>query len=191
MITMEELLALMVRQGGSDLHLSVASPPRIRVNGMLMAVETTPLDADDTRRLATSVLNSDQIANLDREFELDCSFGLEGYGRFRANIFYQQGSVAGVLRAIPNDVPTFEVLGMPPAVCERICAMRAGLVQPFGGIASDHVLPDEKLEERANRREFSSLGGGAARIVKRGKPASDLPRGNGAQSERGSRVLRR
>ena len=62
MITMEELLALMVRQGGSDLHISVGSPPRVRVDGVLLAVEYPPLNAEDTRRLSTSVLTSDQIA---------------------------------------------------------------------------------------------------------------------------------
>ncbi len=136
MITMEELLALLVRQGGSDLHLSVASPPRIRVHGMLLPVDSDPLDPDDTRRLATSVLNSDQIARLDRDLELDCSFGLEGYGRFRANVFYQQGAVAGVLRSIPSEIPSFEALGMPAQVCERICALRAGLILVTGATGS-------------------------------------------------------
>ena len=78
MITMEELLALMVRQGGSDLHISNGSPPRIRVDGQLLPVEHPSLTPDETRRLSTSILNSDQIAKLDRELELDCSFGLEG-----------------------------------------------------------------------------------------------------------------
>ena len=136
MITMEELLALMVRQGGSDLHLSVGSPPRIRVHGMLMPVESEELGPDDARRLATSVLNSDQIARLDRDLELDCSFGLEGYGRFRANVFYQQGGVAAVLRSIPSEIPNFEALGMPISVCERICALRAGLVLVTGATGS-------------------------------------------------------
>lgn len=136
MITMEELLSLMVRQGGSDLHLSVNSPPRIRVDGMLLPVEAPALQPDDTRRLATSVLNSDQIATLDRDLELDCSFGLEGHGRFRANVFYQQGSVAAVLRAIPDQIPTFEKLGMPLEVCNRVCGMRAGLVLVTGATGS-------------------------------------------------------
>lgn len=136
MITMEELLALLVRQGGSDLHISVSSPPRIRVHGMLMPVDTATLEPDDTRRLSTSVLNSDQIARLDRDLELDCSFGLEGYGRFRANVFYQQGSVACVLRSIPSEIPNFEALGMPVPVCERICSMRAGLILVTGATGS-------------------------------------------------------
>ena len=116
MITMEELLALMVRQGGSDLHVTVGSPPRIRIDGSLLPVEHPPLDGEDTRRLATSVLTSDQIAQLDRDLELDCSFGLEGYGRFRVNVFFQQGAVACVMRSLPSEIPNFEMLGMPVAV---------------------------------------------------------------------------
>lgn len=136
MITMEELLALMLRQGGSDLHISVGSPPRIRVDGQLLPVEYAELAPDDTRKLATSVLTGDQIAKLDRDMELDCSFGLEGHGRFRANVFFQQGSVACVLRAIPHETPNFEQLGMPLQVCEKICAMRAGLVLVTGATGS-------------------------------------------------------
>lgn len=136
MITMEELLALMVRQGGSDLHISISTPPRIRIDGELLPVEHAPLTADETRRLATSVLTSDQIAKLDRDMELDCSFGLEGSGRFRANVFYQQGAVAAVMRAIPTATPDFEKLGMPRAVCERICNMNSGLILVTGATGS-------------------------------------------------------
>jgi len=136
MITMEELLALMVRQGGSDLHVSVNSPPRIRIDGELLPVEHPALTADDTRRLATSILNSDQIARLDRELELDCSFGLEGSGRFRANVFFQQSAVAAVMRSIPHAIPDFDRLGMPRPVCEKICNMNSGLVLVTGATGS-------------------------------------------------------
>ena len=136
MITMEELLSLLVRQGGSDLHISVNSPPRIRVDGMLLPVDCPPLTPEDTRRLATSVLTSDQIAKLDRELELDCSFGLTDQGRFRANVFYQQGTCASVMRLIPTKIATFEQLGLPKVVCERICSLRAGLVLVTGATGS-------------------------------------------------------
>ncbi|MBK8178503.1 MAG: type IV pilus twitching motility protein PilT [Planctomycetes bacterium] len=136
MITMEELLALLIRQGGSDLHITVASPPRIRVDGVLLPVECPALSPDDTRRLATSVLTSDQIAKLDRELELDCSFGLSDQGRFRANIFHQQGAVAAVMRLIPTKIATFEQLGLPRQVCERICSLRSGLVLVTGSTGS-------------------------------------------------------
>jgi twitching motility protein PilT len=151
MITMEELLALLVRQGGSDLHLSTNSPPRIRVDGILLPVDCPPLTAEDTRRLATSVLTSDQIAKLDREFELDCSFGLNEQGRFRANVFYQQGAVASVMRLIPTKIASFEQLGMPRVVCERICAMRAGLVLVTGATGSGKSTSLAAMIDHINR----------------------------------------
>ncbi len=157
MITMEELLSLMLRQGGSDLHISMGSSPRIRVDGQLLPVEYKPLDAEDTRRLTTSILTSDQIARLDRELKLDCSFGLEGHGRFRVNAFFQQGSVAAVLRAIPHDTPTFEQLGLPKAVCERICNMRAGLVLVTGATGSGKSTSLAAMIDHINRHRRSHI----------------------------------
>ncbi len=151
MITMEELLTLLVRQGGSDLHISVNSPPRIRVDGMLLPVDCPPLSPEDTRRLATSVLTSDQIAKLDREYELDCSFGLADQGRFRANVFFQQGSVAAVMRLVPTKIATFEQLGLPKAVCERICSLRAGLVLVTGATGSGKSTSLASMIDHINR----------------------------------------
>ncbi|MFT5291737.1 MAG: twitching motility protein PilT [Planctomycetota bacterium] len=136
MITMEDLLALLVRKGGSDLHLSANSPPRLRIDGVLVPVETEPLTPEDTRRLSTSVLTSDQIARLDRDMEIDCSFELEGQGRFRANVFHQRGTVATVMRLVPHEIASFGQLGLPKEICERICGMRSGLVLVTGSTGS-------------------------------------------------------
>ena len=136
MISMEDLLVLMVRKDGSDLHISAGSPPRIRVDGTLVPVDTPPLTPEDTRRLATSVLTQEQIATLDRDYELDCSFELADQGRFRANVFFQRGSVACVLRLVPNTLLTFEQLGLPLDVCERLCNLRSGLVLVCGATGS-------------------------------------------------------
>lgn len=136
MITMEELLALMVRQRGSDLHVSVGSPPRIRVDGELLPVECDTLTEEDSRRLVTSILNTEQIARFDADRELDCSIGLEGFGRFRVNVFHQQGAAACVLRSIPSVTPDFETLGVPVETARRICAMQSGLVLVTGATGS-------------------------------------------------------
>ncbi len=157
MITMEELLALMVRQGGSDLHISVGSPPRIRVDGVLLPVEHPPLDGEDTRRLATSILTSDQIARLDRDLDLDCSFGLEGHGRFRVNVFYQQGAAACVLRAIPSAIPNFEMLGMPVDVCQRLCSLHSGLVLVTGATGSGKSTSLAAMIDYINRNRQAHI----------------------------------
>ncbi len=157
MITMEDLLALLVRKGGSDLHISIHSPPRIRIDGVLVPVETGTLNAEDTRRLATSVLTSDQIAKLDRDLELDCSFELEGQGRFRANVFFQRGAVAMVLRLVPHEIASFEELGMPRDVCERICGLRAGLVLVTGATGSGKSTSLAAMIDHINRQRQSHI----------------------------------
>lgn len=157
MITMEELLSLMVRQGGSDLHISTNSAPRIRIDGELLAVDHPPLAPEDTRRLATSVLTSEQIAKLDRDWELDCSFGLEGFGRFRANVFYQQGAVGAVMRSIPHAVPDFEKLGMPRAVCERICNLPSGLVLVTGATGSGKSTSLAAMIDHINKTQAGHI----------------------------------
>lgn len=151
MITMEDLLALMVRKGGSDLHLRVETPPRIRVDGVLLPVDHPPLTAEDTRRLATSVLTTDQIARLDRDLELDCSFGLDGHGRFRANVFYERSSVGCALRLVPHEIAGFEQLGLPIDVCERLCGLRAGLVLVTGATGSGKSTSLAAMVDHINR----------------------------------------
>jgi twitching motility protein PilT len=151
MITMEDLLALLVRKGGSDLHISIHSPPRLRIDGILVPVECGDLTPEDTRRLATSVLTSDQVAKLDRDLELDCSFELEGQGRFRANVFYQRGAVAMVLRLVPHAIANFDQLGMPREVCERLCGLRAGLVLVTGATGSGKSTSLAAMVDYINR----------------------------------------
>ncbi len=153
MITMEDLLALVVRKGGSDLHISANSPPRIRVDGVLIPVETEPLTPDDTRRLATSVLTSDQIAKLDRDLELDCSFELEGQGRFRANVFHQRGTVACALRLVPHEIADFDKLGLPRKVCERLCGLSSGLVLVTGATGSGKSTTLASMVDLINRTQ--------------------------------------
>ena len=136
MVSMEELLNLMVQRGGSDLHLTVGSPPRIRVDGKLVDTEYDPLMPEVTKKLVYSVLGADQVAKLEKELELDFSFGVANLGRFRTNAFLQRGTVAAVLRVIPFEVFDFETIGLPSKVCEWICNLPRGLVLCTGATGS-------------------------------------------------------
>ena len=97
-VTIEELLQILVDRGGSDLHISAGSPPKCRVDGTLYNTEHEVLRPDAAKNLIYSFLTTDQVARFEKNFELDMSFGVEGFGRFRVNVFYQRGSVASVLR---------------------------------------------------------------------------------------------
>jgi twitching motility protein PilT len=135
-VTIEELLQVLVDRNGSDLHLSAGSPPKIRVDGSLVNVELDPLRPEDTKSLIYSFLTGDQIARFEKDFEVDLSFGVEGLGRFRVNVFYQRGTVAAVLRVIPYNVKTFEQLGLPRDICVEVASLPRGLVLFTGATGS-------------------------------------------------------
>ncbi len=136
MYTLEELLQTMVDKNASDLHLTAGSPPRIRVDGELKALGEEMLAPEDTQRLVYGILDSEQIARFEQDWELDLSFGISGVGRFRTNVFFQRGAVGAVMRVIPYNIKGFDELGLPRDVCERLCSLPRGLVLVTGATGS-------------------------------------------------------
>ncbi|HLD35345.1 MAG TPA: type IV pili twitching motility protein PilT, partial [Planctomycetota bacterium] len=110
MVSLEELLLLLVKKGGSDLHIAAGVPPRIRVDGDLVPTDNEPMSPDDTQKIIYGLLNTNQISKFERELELDMSFGIESIGRFRVNVFRQRGNVGAVMRIIPYSIKNFEQL---------------------------------------------------------------------------------
>jgi twitching motility protein PilT len=135
-ITLSELLKKLAEFGGSDLHLTTNSPPQVRVDGHLRALEGYKvLTSADTKQLAYSVLTDAQKHRFEENLELDFSFGVKGLSRFRANIFNQRGAVGAVFRAIPYEIKPFEALGLPPIVKE-MCNKPRGLILVTGPTGS-------------------------------------------------------
>jgi twitching motility protein PilT len=134
-ITLSELLKKMIELGGSDLHLSTNSAPRVRVHGKLRPLDMPPLTAADTKALAYSVLTDVQKHRLEENLELDFSFGLKSLARFRGNIFHQRGAVAAVFRTIPWEIKSFDALALPATV-RTLCAKPRGLVLVTGPTGS-------------------------------------------------------
>ncbi|MHC4162599.1 MAG: type IV pilus twitching motility protein PilT, partial [Planctomycetota bacterium] len=136
MIGIEELLQIMVQRGGSDLHVTAGAPPKVRVDGSLVSTEHDTLTPDETKKIVYSVLTSEQIAKFERDLELDLSFGIDGLGRFRTNVFLQRGATGAVFRVIPYAIQSFAELGLPEDVCEMFCALPKGLVLVTGATGS-------------------------------------------------------
>jgi len=134
--SLSELLKRMVDSGGSDLHITTNSPPRIRVHGALKPCEDLPvLGPADTKQLAYSILTDAQKHRFEENLELDFSFGIKNIARFRGNLFNQRGAVAGVFRVIPFEIKTFEQLGLPPVV-RKLCEKPRGLILVTGPTGS-------------------------------------------------------
>ena len=136
MPTLQDLLKVMIDKGGSDLHITAGSPPRIRVNGKLLPLEQLPpLTPVDTKQMAYTVLTDAQKHTFEEGNELDFSFGLKGLSRFRGNLFVQRGATGGVFRTIPFKIKTFQELGLPPIV-EELSKKPRGLILITGPTGS-------------------------------------------------------
>ena len=134
-LTLSELLKKMIEMGGSDLHITTNSPPRIRVDGHLRPLDLPLLNAAETKQLAYSVLTDAQKHRFEEQLELDFSFGIKGLARFRANLFNQRGAVGCVFRTIPWEIKTFEQLNLPP-VLKMLCEKPRGLILVTGPTGS-------------------------------------------------------
>src|SRR3989475_5733328 len=134
-ISLSELLKKMIEMGGSDLHITTNSAPRVRVHGRLRPLDMPPLTATDTKSLAYSVLTDAQKHRFEENLELDFSFGLKNLARFRGNIFNQRGAVGAVFRSIPYEIKNFDALSLPPVV-KTLCDKPRGLVLVTGPTGS-------------------------------------------------------
>lgn len=118
MLEIQELLQLVFDRAASDLHLKAGQPPIIRVAGKLIKSTLSPLTKDEVQRLIFSIITSEQRKQLEQTYELDCSFGLDGIGRFRVNVYKDRGSYAAALRVVASRIPSLDELNLPPIVKE-------------------------------------------------------------------------
>jgi twitching motility protein PilT len=148
---LDHLLRYSVAQGASDLHLSVGSPPAIRVLGALVPLEgAAVLNGSDTRRLVRGALTRRQRERLDERGELATSYSVAGVGRFRVGAFVQRNSLSAVFRAVPHQVPDLGELGLPPVV-ETLAEARSGLVLVSGAQGAGTSTTVAALVGRINR----------------------------------------
>ncbi|MGA2986538.1 MAG: PilT/PilU family type 4a pilus ATPase [Terriglobia bacterium] len=136
------ILGIMLRAGShvSDLIFSPGRLPQVEQSGQLMPVKIPgmpPLRAEDTARFAAHLIGTNPVAmeKLRTDGSCDISYSLPGQSRFRVNIFTQRGSYAIVMRVIPNVIPSFSSLNLPPQLIE-IVGLKNGIVLVTGPTGS-------------------------------------------------------
>ncbi len=134
-VTIHQLLKTLVDQGGTDLHITTNSPPQIRIDGKMVPLQVPPMTASETKNLIYSVLTDSQKHRFEENLELDFSFGVKGLARFRANVFFQRGAVAGAFRTIPWEIKGVNDLGLPDVVA-TLCEKPRGLILVTGPTGS-------------------------------------------------------
>jgi twitching motility protein PilT len=131
---------LQVSKQVSDLIFSPGRPPQVELNGQLKEVNISGVGRllpDATRRIAADLIGKNDLVagKLEKEGSTDLSYSLPGIARFRVNIFRQRGTFAIVMRVIPQNVPDFESLNLPPQLGE-ISDLRNGIVLVTGPTGS-------------------------------------------------------
>jgi len=137
-----QLITAMLKSGGhiSDLIFSPGRAPQVEVSGQLVELKFKGLEClkpEDTRGIAYELMgkNEHPIRKLEQDGSADLSYGISGVGRFRVNIFRQRGTCAIVMRVIPDKIPSFEDLRLPPTL-EEIVELRNGIVLVTGPTGS-------------------------------------------------------
>lgn len=129
----DEILRVIDKYKASDLHITVGSPPVMRVNGKLIRIGDKILTSEDTTMMVQSLLtNSSLKERLEEDKEVDFAFSKSNLGRYRVNVFKQRNTYAIAIRVLPLEVPTMEELHLPAEILKGLVENKKGLVLVTG-----------------------------------------------------------
>jgi twitching motility protein PilT len=151
------MLVTLVESRGSDLHLTVGSPPMIRVDGSLRPLPGFgKLNSADTALLARAAVSPEQWEIFQRDQELDFAHSIVGVSRYRGNLYVQRNSCGAVFRAIPHTIKPLDELGMPDSV-SRFAHLPRGLVLVTGPTGSGKTTTLASILDLANRSRAAHI----------------------------------
>ncbi|MBF0099009.1 MAG: PilT/PilU family type 4a pilus ATPase [Magnetococcales bacterium] len=150
------LLRTLKDRGGSDLFLTAGFPPAAKLDGRMTRLNENPLSPAATQILARTLMNDRQNKEFDASKE--CNFAIQpaDLGRFRVNVFVQQGRTGLVLRTIATTIPDFDTLGLPPVLKEVVMA-KTGLILVVGGTGSGKSTTLAAMLGVRNRHSYGHI----------------------------------
>ena len=151
-----DLLKLMVLKNASDLFITAGVPPCLKVDGKITPVTKQALTPDESRGFAYGIMNEDQRRSFEEDNECNFAIHPKKIGRFRVNVFVQQGMVGMVLRTIETRIPKFEELNLPPVLAE-IAMVQRGLVLFVGGTGTGKSTSLAALIGYRNENSFGHI----------------------------------
>ncbi|MEN6358019.1 MAG: ATPase, T2SS/T4P/T4SS family [Armatimonadota bacterium] len=155
-VELEKLVMMAYSRGASDLHLLVGEPPTLRIDGVLERTDITPLTANETRAIASAVMSSDKIEQIEREggaVERSITFG-EVAARFC--VARVSGDISISVRLIPTSVPSVDMLGLPKGLIEAGKAPM-GLIVFSGRIGSGKSTAAYSLLDHINSNSSANI----------------------------------
>jgi twitching motility protein PilT len=156
MTPMEDLLRLVIDEGGSDLHVSVGAPPTVRLHGQLIKLDLPTLTSADTESLARSIASETHLQRVNEEGSVDFGFTFRERNRFRVSVYRQKGHLGLALRLVPGKLMTPDQIGLPAAVRELLRLPR-GLVLVTGPTGSGKTTTLASMLDAINAQSQSHI----------------------------------
>jgi twitching motility protein PilT len=154
---LNELIEVIIKQSGSDLHLSEGRHPTVRVAGGLIPLMRNPiLSKDDTKGLLSCLVSTKQLDLFNKQYELDFSYEHNDGNRFRGNAFVQQGRVGVVLRLIPKVIKTLQELNIPP-ILETFAKKQQGFFLIVGPVGQGKTTTLASMIELINQERSEHI----------------------------------
>ncbi len=167
-----DVLVEVLERKASDLHITVGSPPVIRVAGKLMRLDYPRLTSNDTRDLIYSILSQEQRQKIESDWEIDFSYSVPGRARFRVNAYFQRNSLGAAFRLIPANIINVEDLLLPPILHQMVAKPRgfvlvtgptgcgksttlAALIDEINQTREEHIMTIEDPIEFLHRHQKS------------------------------------
>jgi len=151
-----ELLAFVVKNKASDLHLSAGLPPMIRVHGDIRRINLPAMEHKDVHAMIYDIMNDGQRKFYEEHLEIDFSFAIPELARFRVNAFVQQRGAGAVLRTIPSKILSLEQLNCPKIFSE-IAKTPRGLVLVTGPTGSGKSTTLAAMVNDINENDYGHI----------------------------------
>ncbi|HEX4329114.1 MAG TPA: PilT/PilU family type 4a pilus ATPase, partial [Burkholderiales bacterium] len=151
-----ELLAFVVKNKASDLHLSAGLPPMIRVHGDVRRINLPAMDHSEVHGMIYDIMNDSQRKHYEENLECDFSFAIPNLARFRVNAFVQNRGAGAVMRTIPSQILSLEELGAPKSFGD-IANQPRGIVLVTGPTGSGKSTTLAAMVNHINELEYGHI----------------------------------
>jgi twitching motility protein PilT len=150
MAELDRFLSVIVKHGGSDLHIGEGQPPKMRVHGDIIPIRDEPISHEEATRMLSEVCGPRNWEIFEQRGDLDFAYEMDEASRFRSNYFKQSNGYGATFRLIPTKIATLEELGIPLVVKELV-NVRGGLVLITGPTGSGKTTTQAALVDHINQ----------------------------------------